>query len=141
MSGKYFLDTNVLVYSFDDSAPEKRERARELVDSALSLGQGVISYQVVQEFLTVSTRKFIKPLSTADAAVYLERVLVPLCEVFGSPGLFRSGLTVAERYRYSIYDSLIVAAAKEAGCTVLYSEDIQRGQRIEGIEIVNPFLE
>jgi predicted nucleic acid-binding protein len=140
MSAKHFLDTNVLVYTFDDTAPGKRETARQLVEGALASGDGIISYQVIQEFLNVATRKFKKPLTPADAGLYLDQVLHPLCEVFSSAELFRAGLAVADKCRLSFCDSLIVAAAQRSGCTVLYSEDLHHGQRIDGLEVVNPFL-
>lgn len=139
MSAKYFLDTNVLVYTFDETAPDKQERARQLVETALLTGDGVISYQVIQEFLNVATRKFKQPLSLADASLYLEHVLNPLCEVPSSSELFGAGLVVANRFRLSFYDSLIVAAAQRSSCKVLYSEDLQHGQVLAGLEVVNPF--
>lgn len=140
MSAKFFLDTNVLVYTFDAREPVKQARARELVETALSGARGLISYQVVQEFLNVATRRFERPLSQTDAELYLDQVLSPLCEVFPSTGLYRAALGVAGRLRLSFYDSLIVAGALSCGCRVLYSEDLQHGQRIEGLAIVNPFL-
>ncbi len=140
MSAKFFLDTNVLVYTFDTREPVKQARARELVETALSGARGLISYQVVQEFLNVATRRFERPLSPTDAELYLNQVLSPLCEVFPSTGLYRSALGVAARLQLAFYDSLIVAGALSRGCRVLYSEDLQHGQRIEGLAIVNPFL-
>jgi predicted nucleic acid-binding protein len=139
MSDKAFLDTNVLVYSFDRSEPRKRDIARGLIAGALERGAGIISYQVVQEFLNVATRKFVIPLSSADAQRYLEVVLEPLCEVYASPELFHQSLEIAESWRLSFYDALIVAAALQADCSALYSEDLQDGLKIRGLTVRNPF--
>ena len=140
MNGKYFIDTNVVVYSFDNSNPLKRSIARDLIKDAMKTGQGVISYQVIQEFLNVVTRKFSKPLSPEDSEEYLSNVLEPLCEVFSSFDLFHAALDISERWRYSFYDSLIIGAALEAECRIIYSEDLQHNQKIHHLQINNPFL-
>ncbi len=139
MSDKFFIDTNVLIYSFDDRSPTKRETARNLIAEALEKGTGVISYQVILEFLNAATRKFAVPLKLKDAKKYLDLVLEPLCEVFSSAELYHQALEIAEAWRFSFYDALIVAAALEADCQVLYSEDLQADQRIKGLTVRNPF--
>lgn len=137
----YFLDTNILVYSFDNKNPKKRDIARNLVGDALNNGSGRISYQVIQEFLNVSTKKFETPLTTSDAQIYLRTVLEPLCEVYSSVALFHQALEIANRWKYSFYDSLIIAAAVSAGCNTLYSEDLHHSHSIGNLKVVNPFLE
>ncbi len=139
MPGRFFLDTNILVYTFDASSPGKRAVGQELVERALAAHEGLISYQVVQEFLNVAGSKFAEPLTVPDRRRYLDHVLTPLCEVFAVPELYQRALGVQERFGYGFYDSLILAGALEAGCTTLYSEDLQAGQRIETLEIVDPF--
>lgn len=139
MSDKYFIDTNVLIYSFDAQSASKREAARRLIAEALEKGTGIISYQVIQEFLNAATRKFAVPLKLKDARRYLDLVLEPLCAVFASADLYRQALEIADEWRFSFYDSLIVAAALEAGCQVLYTEDLQTGQKIRGLTVRNPF--
>jgi predicted nucleic acid-binding protein len=139
MSGRYFLDTNILVYTFDPSQPEKQDRARRLVEEALRSTEGVISSQVVQEFLNVATRRFETPLTPADCRVYLDTVLAPLCDVFPTIELYKDALSVHEGWRFSLYDSLIVAAALATGCERLYTEDLQDGQRVRDLVIENPF--
>ena len=74
MRDRFFLDTNIFVYTFDSREPKKKARAQDLVSDALTRGRGVISHQVVQEFLNVATQKFANPLSESDALVYLDRV-------------------------------------------------------------------
>ena len=139
MNDKFFLDTNVIVYSFDNDDPRKQRIARDLIRTALMHQQGCISYQVIQEFLNVATRKFSSPLSTRDCQVYLLDVLAPLCEIFPSFEFYSQALQIADRWQYSVYDALIIAAALHAGCKTLYSEDMQDGQKVNGLLIVNPF--
>lgn len=135
---RYFLDTNVLVYAFDASG-RKREIAEELIERALTTHAGIISSQVVQEFLNVATRKFARPMSHDDAVRYLDTVLEPLCAVWAGSELTRRALQVRSRFSFSFYDSLIVAAALTSGCSTLYSEDLQPGQKLENLSVINPF--
>ncbi len=139
MSGKYFLDTNVLVYTFDSAVSQKQTIATELVEKALESYSGIISYQVVQEFLNVSTRKFKTPMSVEESIKYLEIVLMKLCAIFPSAELYKSALKISNNNEYSFYDSLIIAAAIQAGCNQLYSEDLHDGHLIKGLKIINPF--
>jgi predicted nucleic acid-binding protein len=139
MNTKYFLDTNIFVYTFDSTEPEKRAKARDLVSHALRRTQGVTSYQVVQEFINVATRRFERPLMPQDCAAYLDTVLAPLCQVFPSIDMYKEALDIHERWQFSYYDSLIVTAALSAGCERLYSDDLQHGQTIRDLVIENPF--
>ena len=139
MSAKYFLDTNIFVYTFDSEAPRKRYRARDLVENALHEGAGVISYQVVQEFLNVALRKFAVPLTPRDAEAYLDNVLAPLCEVFPDRQLYGSAIAMHKTTGWSFYDSLIVSAARRAGVSTLYSEDLQHGRVLDDLTVTNPF--
>lgn len=139
MSADYFLDTNVLVYSFDDGDPAKREVARKLIAGALRQGNGLVSWQVVQEFLNVALHKWEIPMSVGDAHEYLSSTLEPLCTVFPSPALWRTALSIQVQSQYRFYDSMIVASALQSGVKILYSEDLQAGRRFGNLEIKNPF--
>ena len=139
MNGDFFLDTNVFVYLLDDTAPVKRQQADDLVQEALETRSGRISYQVVQETINVITRKLNATREQADRL--LEDVLTPMWRVNPTRALIRHCLDLQARYGFSFYDSLIIAAALEAGCTRLYSEDLQHGQRIQDLVIENPFRE
>jgi len=134
------IDTNVFLYHVDDSDARKHVIATRIVRSALQTGQGCISYQVVQEFLNVALRKAEIPLDHAGAGEYLRTVLVPLWKVVPTVAMYERGIAVQERYGFHFYDSLIVAAALETGCTRLFSEDLQHGQRIGALTVENPFL-
>lgn len=138
MSGD-FIDSNVFVCLFDETDERKRYVADGIVEHALRAHSASISFQVVQETLNVVTRKLPTPMTAEDARRLLERVLAPLWRVSPSPALYNRALDIQARYRYGFYDSLIVAAALDAGCTRLYSEDLQDGQLIEGLTIENPF--
>ncbi|MBZ5568178.1 MAG: PIN domain-containing protein [Acidobacteriia bacterium] len=140
MSGRFFLDTNIFVYSLDHSAPAKARRAIQLIRRAVGTGKGTISYQVAQEFFNVALRRFAQPMKVAEAEQYLGTVFRPLMTVHSSQALYGEALRLSERYRLPWYDSLILAAAIEGQCSVLYSEDFQHGQRFEALQIQNPFL-
>jgi len=97
MNDKFFMDSNILIYTFDSKAPRKQEIARELVATALKTQKGIISFQVVQEFLNVATRKFETPLTEAEAEKYINQVLTPLCEVFINMELYIKAVKIMER--------------------------------------------
>jgi predicted nucleic acid-binding protein len=137
MPAEIFLDTNVLVYAFDQTAPAKRDRAREIIRGELDW---VVSWQVVQEFCAVALHRFKVPMATADLRDYLDVVLLPRCQVMPTAELYRQALTVQANTGYRFYDSLIVAGALAAGTGRLYSEDLQHGRRIGDLVIENPFL-
>ncbi len=137
MSAEDFLDTNIFVYMLDGSDDFKRRRAEELVQRSLSRGTGCISYQVVQETLNVAIRKL--GFAEDDSRTLLADILAPLWTVHPSMDLHMQGLEVRARYGFSFYDSMIVAGAIQSGCTQLYSEDLQHGQRVQSLTIQNPF--
>lgn len=136
MSGD-FLDSNVILYTFDVDE-QKRLVAQGIVMAALA-GDACISFQVVQEVLNLLTRRRQPLASEAEARRALTDVLMPLWRVMPSQGLYERALGAQARYGYGFYDSLIIAAALESGCRRLLSEDLQHGQRIEGLTIENPF--
>jgi predicted nucleic acid-binding protein len=119
MIDKFFLDANILVYCFDNSQPEKKNRSLKLVAEALQTGNGMISTRIVQEFLDVATRKFAIPMKTEDAKMYLEKVLNPLCQVFPDLELYQIALDIQKDSGDSFYDSLILSGAILGGCTIL----------------------
>jgi len=140
MNDKFFMDSNILIYTFDSQSLSKQIKARELVATALKTQRGIISFQVIQEFLNVATRKFKIPLTVQEAERYIEQVLTPLCEVFANMALYIKAIKLVKEWQYSFYDSLIIAAALQAECKILYTEDLQHGQVIDSIlTIQNPF--
>ncbi len=139
MNARFFLDTNIFVYSFDRSSAAKSQRALQLISRAAATRKGIVSYQVVQEFFNLALRKFAQPMTVAEAEQYLSAVFRPLVAVQSSPALISEALSLTGRHRLSWYDALIVAAAIEGGCGILYSEDLQDGQRFGELKIENPF--
>ncbi|HEY1730504.1 MAG TPA: PIN domain-containing protein [Terriglobales bacterium] len=140
MSAKFFLDTNIFVYSLDGNTPKAR-RCTQLIREAIAVRSGVVSYQVVQEFFNVAFRRFHPPMTLEEAEQYLAATFRPLLSVQSSQALFADSLHLRHKYRLSWYDSLILAAAIHAQCSILYSEDFQHGQKFDNLRIVNPFQE
>jgi predicted nucleic acid-binding protein len=140
MSGRFFLDTNIFVYSFDASSPKKAAQATKLIRKGIETRGGIVSYQVVQEFFNVALRRFAKPMSSAEGEQYLATTFRPLLAVHSSPALYGEALRMGARFRLAWYDSLIVASAIAGQCNVLYSEDFQDGQHLGSVTISNPFV-
>jgi len=140
MKDKYFIDTNILVYSFDKSNLQKQQTSKKIVSDALYNHEGCISYQVIQEFINVALQKFDTPLTKDDCIKYVINVLEPLCEVLSSIELYKDALEIKEGWQYSFYDSLIISSALRANCNILYTEDLQNKQQIRDLVIINPFL-
>ena len=139
MNGRFFLDTNIFVYSFDASSPKKAAQSRKLIRNAIETGGGIVSYQVVQEFFNIALRRFSKPMNSVDGEQYLWTTFRPLLSVHSSPALYGEALRIGARFQLPWYDSLIVASAIEGRCRILYSEDFQNGQQIGSVTISNPF--
>jgi len=140
MSDRYFLDTNIFVYSLDPVDPCKARIAEELVTRGVGSRLGVISYQVVQEFINVSLRQFRATMTVTELELYFFKVLLPMMTIPSSSGLFLEALRLQAAGQIAWYDSLIVAAALQGNCKVLYSEDMQHGHRFGDLVVQNPFL-
>jgi predicted nucleic acid-binding protein len=139
MSAELFIDTNVFIYHLDATDRRKHETAEKIVRAALATGNACISSQVVQECLNVALRKAEVALSSDAARSYLDAVLAPLMQVTASEALYHRALDVQARWRFSFYDSMIVAGALLAGCRTLLSEDLQHGQVLDSLTVVDPF--
>jgi predicted nucleic acid-binding protein len=140
MTDRFFLDTSIFVYTFDRTEPRKAALAQKLVRDGLASQKGVVSYQVVQEFLNVALRRFAQPMQPAEAERYITAVFRPLLAVHSSVALFAEALRIHGACAFSWFDSLVVASALQAQCGILYTEDLQHGQKIGPLRIVNPFL-
>lgn len=137
----FFLDTNIFVYALLASEPLKKQRALQLIEQALATRLGCTSYQVIQEFANVSTRKFAQRFSTDECKQFVDVAMQPINRVGSSPELLNSALDLQVETRYSFYDCLVLAAALQADAEVLYSEDLQHNQLVAGtLRIVDPFL-
>ncbi len=137
----FFLDTNIFVYALLASEPLKKQRALQLMESALASHLGCTSYQVIQEFANVATRKFAQRCTADECKQFIDAAMQPLNRVGSSPELLHSALDLQLATRYSFYDSLVLAAALQAGADVLCTEDLQHNQLVGGtLRVVNPFL-
>lgn len=139
MSGKFFLDTNLLVYSIDPAERRKQAIAQEWIARAHESGMGIVSHQVVQEWFNVVLRKAAVPLSPDEAALIYRRLIEPLWRIHSSRELIDTALDLCRRNSLSWWDALIVSAALQGGCDRLLSEDLQHGSRIRGLKILDPF--
>ena len=139
MSADVFIDTNVFIYHLDVTDARKHALAERIVRDGLASGNACVSFQVVQECLNTALRKAQVALGLDAARSYLDTVLIPLMQVPATQALYHRALDIQARWRFSFYDSLIVAAALTAGCSRLLSEDLQHGQRVETMTIHNPF--
>lgn len=133
-TAKPFFDTNVLLYLLSEDNG-KADRVEEIMASG-----GTISVQVLNEFASVGTRKLKMSYAEIRNALQIIRAIVSVEAI--TLDIHEQGLNIAERFGFSLYDSLIVSAALQSGCQILYSEDLQHGQKIESqLVIQNPFLD
>ena len=136
MSVRSFFDTNVLVYTDDADAPEKCERALALWQEHRSAGRAVISVQVLQEYFAASTRKL-----GVDPGIAIEKLMLFARADVVNPAAddVVSAARLSIEHQLSFWDAMIVHMAERADCAVLFSEDLQAGRRIAGVEIIDPF--
>ena len=136
MTARSFLDSNILLYTDSADAVAKQRRAIELLAEHRLARTGVVSLQVLQEYFVAATRKLAVDAGTARRKVELfanyHVVVLDVEDVLAAIDLHRL-------HQLSFWDALVVRAAKEGGCAVLYSEDLQDGRSIDGVRIINPF--
>jgi len=133
-----FLDSNVLIYSYDPSDPRKREIAQRLVRRAIQ-GEILASTQVLAEFASTLLHKKLPPANLDDVKAVLD-VISPIKLVLPDEGIIRRALDARGSYGLHFYDGMIVAAAERGGCGRIWSEDMNAGQKYFGISVENPFL-
>lgn len=138
MSDRLFFDTNILVYAFDKSDKEKHTIASNLIKIAFENRNGSISTQVLQEFFVVTTQKIEKPLSINEARDTINDFSVWTVIDTNLPVIMQA-IEVMKGHTLSFWDSLIICAAKVAGCSAIYTEDLSHKQVIENIRIINPY--
>lgn len=138
MSARSFFDTNVLVYTDDRAAPAKQRRAVALVAEHRRAGTGVVSLQVLQEYFVTATRKLRLDATVARRKVEL---LAELDVAIPDVADVLAAIDLHRLHGFSFWDALVLRAAKQSGCTVLLSEDLQGGRELDGVRIVNPFAE
>jgi predicted nucleic acid-binding protein len=127
------------VYAFDKSDQKKAQVAQRLIEEGLAEKRSIISYQVVQEFINVVLRGFRIAITRSDLESFLLTALFPMAAVSWSPALTTEALRIQAAHQHSWYDSLIIGAALQGDCKVLFSEDLQHGQRFGDLVVENPF--
>lgn len=138
MSDRVFLDTNVLVYAYDQHDLNKQAKAQDLLTSGMTTESAVLSSQVLGEFFVVVTRKIKDPVSAEDAQRIIELLsMFPVVDI--DVTLVKRAIETLTRYGISYWDALIVAAAERAGCSKILSEDLANGQTYNEVLIEDPF--
>lgn len=137
MNGADFLDTNVIVYAYDDNSPEKQKVARQLLRSGIA-GKVVMSNQVLAEFAATMLHE-VSPPATAQAVMLGLDALAPIRLILADAELVRRAVEARVSYGLHFYDGMIVAAAERAGCERILSEDFNAGQKYFGVTVANPF--
>jgi predicted nucleic acid-binding protein len=137
MTALVFVDTNVLLYALDRTNLKKQQAAREWREELWRSRRGRISFQVLQEFYAKVAQKWPEGRDEARAEV---RDLLAWLPMTVDAAILERGWKIQDRYRLSFWDSLVVAAAKSAGCRYLLTEDLQTNQELDGVMVVNPFL-
>jgi predicted nucleic acid-binding protein len=140
MSGKCFVDTNILVYAHDRSAGVKHQRAQRLLEQLWDSGQGVLSTQVLQELCINLRRKISHPLPV-DEVRLLIRDYATWEVVSNTAESILQALDIELRYKTSFWDALILQAAESSGATILYTEDLATGQHYRSVQVVNPLIQ
>lgn len=138
MSVRSFVDSNVLVYAHDADAGERHCRAVECLEDLWATRSGLLSTQVLQEFYVNVTQKIATPLRR-EAAKEVVRDYAPWVESLVTPGTIVRASEIAEIWRISFWDAMILSAAEQSGAERVLTEDLGHGSRVAGIEIVNPF--
>jgi predicted nucleic acid-binding protein len=131
-----FFDTNVLVYADDKAAPAKQRRALELVAEHRRAGTGVVSLQVLQEYFVTATRKL-----QVDAQIARRKVELLAEFDVATPDVadILAAIDLTRLHSFSFWDALVLRSAQQAGCGVLFTEDMQHSREIDGLRVVNPF--
>ncbi len=133
-----FVDTNVLLYAFDDAYPDKRDRSRAWLAACWSARCGRLSTQVLNEFYANARKRFRDAISAGDARAEVRRFQEWMPWQIDQATI-ETAWAIESRYAFNYWDSLMVSAAQHMGCTLLLTEDLQHDQRIDGLRIVSPF--
>ena len=139
MNGKVFVDSNVLVYAHDEDAGPKQQRAVERLEELWDTGSGRMSTQVLQEFYVNVTRKIKQPLSPSVARDIIRNYSLWVEHAITPSTLLRAS-DISEAWTLSFWDSMIFASAEQHNAHTLLTEDMNHGQVIVGVRVVNPFL-
>jgi predicted nucleic acid-binding protein len=134
---RVFIDSNILLYAVDNRESNKRNKARQIIRRLIKKKEGVVSTQVVKEFYVIATKKLkIPPLVVRRVLEHFEHLEILSVDL----GQIMQAVDCSILSQISFWDALIVVCAKEANCSILYSEDLGHMQLLRGVRIVNPFI-
>jgi len=138
MSDKVFLDTNILVYAYDENEPKKQQKAQDILTDGIEQESSFLSVQVLGEFFNIVTRHIPQPMSSDEALEIIDMLsIMPVQEI--DLTMVKRAIDTHKTYKISYWDSLILSAAERAGCAMLFSEDLSDGQTYQNILVRNPF--
>lgn len=138
-SDNIFVDTNIIVYCFDDANQVKKRKSIEIMEDLWDSQKGVLSLQVLKEFFVTVTRKLVNKMDFNDA----KKVVYDLMTwnlFIDTKTSFIKAIEIVERYGFSIWDASVLTSAIMSNCGIIYTEDLQNNQIIEGVRVVNPFI-
>lgn len=136
MAERSFIDTNVLIYAEASDVPAKQRTALDLLKRLYEQALGVLSTQVLQEYCNVALKKLRLPVQHVRAQLDLYEQF-EVIQV--TPAIIQAGLDLHQTRSVAFYDAIIVASAQIAGCNVLWTEDMNAGESVGGLRIINPF--
>lgn len=141
LKDKILIDTNIIVYSYDFSEPQKQKIAIETLDSIHKTESGVLSSQILAEFFSCITKKIAKPLSLKAASEQIELYILSWTVIDITPFIVREAVRGVTEHRFSFWDSMIWATARMNQIPIVLSEDFSNNSVIEGIRFINPFIQ
>lgn len=139
MTALRFVDTNILIYAHDRDAGIKHDKAKQILTDLWNQENGCLSVQVLQEFFVNVTKKIPQPLPTAVARELI-RTYLPWVKAVADGEMVIRASEIADAWQTSFWDGMIIAAAERSGASELLTEDLQSGQHIAGLILINPFV-
>ena len=140
MNDRAFLDTNILVYAYDQHDPVKQKKAQELITTGIEQENLVLSVQVLGEFFNVVTRRIPQPVTSDEAREVIASIgILPVQEI--DLAMVNRAIDVHKKYQIAYWDALIISAAERSGCKLILTEDLRDGQTYHDILVRNPFTE
>ena len=140
MNDRAFLDTNILVYAYDQHDPVKQKKAQELITTGIEQENLVLSVQVLGEFFNVVTRRIPRPVTSDEAREIITSIsILPVQEI--DLAMVNRAIDIHKKYQIAYWDALIISAAERSGCKLILSEDLSDGQTYHDIFVRNPFTE
>ena len=140
MTGRFLVDTNILVYAYDISEKDKQKRAAQILNALYEIDAGVLSTQILSEFFVVATRKIQNPLTVHQALKSISNYINSWYVIDINSFVVLEAIRGVKAHRFSYWDSLVWATARMNQIPVVLSEDFSHGSTVDGVKFVNPFI-